>query len=369
MNLLTSKKLLAVLVSSALLSACGGESSEPDSPATELPKYSTVVLDATDGSQAARLDFVSASTVTDDTWQIAYQKYLGFKLNGGVSADGSVSGCIAHEYSDLFDADGDPVVDNFKALTSTSTLTDFENVDATACTEFEFDTLNTAISTEDWLDADYSQGTPVYSAKAGNGWIIRSADGGAYSRVKVKTVEVVFAATTTRKVTLSTELWDGSVFATAVDSPVLDFSSDRIFWDLETNSLVTESDDWDLSLTVNGRDYPLQVNGGASGDGKAGSGAVIGDLDAVTDPVDTAQVYKYFADSAQGVLSSPGNYGPLQYAVDGGHLMWPTFTTYLIKDEAASGTRLFKIQLLSNYGESGELASANLVFRYQDITE
>jgi hypothetical protein len=49
--------------------------------------------------------------------------------------------------------------------------------------------------------------------------------------------------------------------------------------------------------------------------------------------------------------------------------MWPTFTTYLIKDEADSGTRLFKVQVVSNQGESGDLASANLVFRYQEITE
>ncbi|WP_022940409.1 hypothetical protein [Psychromonas hadalis] len=372
MNLLTSKKLLAVLISSALLSACGSSSSDdktPDPPAPELPKYSTVVLDATDGSQAAKLDFVSASAVTDDTWQIAYQKYLGFKLNGGVSASGKVSGCVAHEYSNLFDKEGNPVVDKFKALTDASTLTDFDKVDASSCTEFKFDTLKTAIKTENWLDADYSQGAPVYSAKAGNGWIIRSADGKEYSRVKVKTVEVAFGATTTRKVTLSTELWNGSVFAAAVDSPVLDFSSKRVFWDLETNTLVAENADWDLSLTVNGRDYPLQINGGASGEGKGGSGAVMVKLDDVTDPVDTTQVYKYFADSASGVLSAPGNYGPLQYAVDGGHKMWPTFTTYLIKDEAASGTRLFKMQLLSNYGENGELASANLVFRYQEITE
>jgi len=378
MHLLTSKKLLAVLVSSALLSACGSSSSNdsddnqtPEVPAPELPKYSVANLDASDASQAAMLDLVSGSVVTDDTWQIAYQKYAGFKLNGGFSADGNVSGCVAHEYAALFDADGNPVVDEFKALTATTTVTEFDKVDATACTEFEFDALKTSIKTEDWLDADYSQGAPVYSAKADNGWIIRSADGESYARVKVKTVEVAFGQTTTRKVVLSSENWNGSVFEAAVDSPELDFSNTRAFWDLETNTLVTEAGDWDLSLTVSGRDYPLQVNGGASGSGTAGSGAVMaaGGVDAVTDPTDTTQVYKYFADSASGVLSSPGNYGPLQYAVDGGHAMWPTFTTYLIKDESEAESRLFKVQLLSNYGESGELGSANLVFRYEELVE
>jgi hypothetical protein len=373
MKPLTSKKLLAVIISSTLLSACGGSSSDdatPDVPAT--PKHSIASLDATDGSQATRLDLVSGSTVTDATWQIAYQKYVGFKLNGGISADGKVSGCVAHEYADLFDADGNPVVDKFKALTADATASEFDKVDASACTDFTFDSLKTSIETKDWLDADYSAGAPTYSAKVGNGWIVRSADGAAYSRVKVKTVTVAFGATTTRKAVLSSEQWDGSVFTATVDSPELDFSSSRVFWNLETNTLVTEADDWDLSLTVNGRDYPLQVNGGASATGmsKGGVGAVMaaGGVNAVTDPTDTTQVYKYFADSASGVLSSPGNYGPLQYAVDGGHQMWPTFTTYLIKDEATSVTRLFKVQLLSNYGENGE-QSGNLVFRYEEIIE
>lgn len=369
MNISTSKKLLAVLVSSALLSACNSDNTDGiDDLDPDL--FDIVTLDATDATQAAQLDFVSVSTVTDDTWQIAYQKYLGFKLNGGASADGNVSGCVAHEYTDLFDENGDSVVEEFKALTVSTTVTEFDSVDATSCTEFESDTLKTTISIEDWLDADYSQGTPIYSAKADNGWIIRSADGVSYARVKVKTVDVAFLDEgTTRKVTLSSELWNGSSFDSAIDSPILDFSTDRVFWDLETNSIVTESDDWDLSLIVDGQDYPLQVNGGASGAGEAGAGAVIGDLDEVTDPTDTAQVYKYFADTAEGVLSTPGNYGALQYAVDGGHLMWPTFTTYLIKDESESGTYLFKIQLLSNYGEDGTMSSGNLVFRYEELSE
>lgn len=379
MKLLTSKKLLAVIISSTLLSACGGSSgtdTTPDAPAPVAPKYSVASLDATDGSQAARLDLVSGSAVTDATWQIAYQKYVGFKLNGGISADGKVSGCAAHEYADLFDADGNPVVDKFKTLTADATAAEFDKVDANACTDFTFDALKTSIETKDWLTVTAApQAAPVYSAKVDNGWIIRSADGDAYSRVKVKTVEVAHGATSIYKVVLTSELWNGSVFTAAVDSLELDFSSTRAFWDLETNTLVTESDDWDLSLMVNGRDFPMQVNGGASASasspGKGGAGAVMaaGGVDAVTDPTDAAQVYKYFADSASGVLSAPGNYGPLQYAVDGGHAMWPTFTTYLIKDEADSGTRLFKVQVLSNQGESGDLASANLVFRYQEITE
>ncbi|MFO6425270.1 hypothetical protein [Motilimonas sp. KMU-193] len=385
------KKLLALAISSVLLSACGGSGGsdakdsdqgavtptpaptvEPTTEPTPTTDFSYVELDATDASQPAQLDLLSGATVTDNSWHIGYQKYVGFKLNGGLSGSGKVSGCIAHQYSNLFDDAGNAVAAEFEQLTQASTQVDFTAVTAEACSDFVSDSLITQIKTADWLDADYSNGAPVYSAKAGNGWIIRSASGDHYARVSVKQVAVAFGPTTSRKLVLSVENWDANAqqFSPAVDSPELDFSTTTAYWDLETNSLTTPEQGWDLSVKVSGRDYPLQVNGGASGNGKAGVGAVrVANIGAVTDPTDTAQVYKYFSDRAEGILSKPGSYGPLEYSVKGQHKMWPTFTTYLIKDETADATnpRLFKVQVVSNYGTDGAQASANLVLRYQEL--
>lgn len=151
-------------------------------------------------------------------------------------------------------------------------------------------------------------------------------------------------------------------FASTVDSPILDFSNTTVYWDMETNSIVSDEDDWELSVRVAGRDYQIQVNGGASGDGEAGVGVLqVSDAYSVTDPENVGQVYKYFGDSVSGALSTPGSYGPLQYSVEGNHLMWPTFATYLLKD---STNNLFKMQVLSNYGTEGTDLSGNIVFRY-----
>ena len=111
----------------------------------------------------------------------------------------------------------------------------------------------------------------------------------------------------------------------------------------------------------------MQVNGGASGNGSGGIGLLLkakaADAFAVTDPTNTQQVYKYFGDSVEGVLSKPGNYGPFHYSVEGNHKMWPTFTTYLFTD----GTRFYKAQVISNYGEDGTAASGNLYLRYEEL--
>ena len=367
--------ITVILSASILLTACGGgNGSTSITPDPQGDTHTYTALDATNPASASRVDLLSGHAVTDDSWHIGYQKYIGFSVNGGHSGPGTVEGCIAHQYDALFDADKKPVASEFKKLTKDSTAADFDAVTNTSCTEMIKDTLKTGIKTEDWLEADYSQGAPVYSAKTGdtNGWIIRSSskDNATntynYARVKVKTVNVSFAGAPSRKVTLSVENWDAgaTTFSAAVDSPELDYSNSRVFYDMESNTVVTESDNWDLSINVNGRDYPIQVNGGASGNGSGGAGVLLSaNADAVTDPTDTQQVYKYFGDSVEGILSKPGNYGPFQYSVEGNHKMWPTFTTYLFTD----GTRFYKAQVISNYGEDGTAASGNLYLRYEEL--
>lgn len=198
-----------------------------------------------------------------------------------------------------------------------------------------------------------------------NGWILKSADGKAYARIK-------FTEFATRQYTikLDYELWDAASksFKSKVSTPPLDFSKGAAYWDLETNSVsAVDTGDWELKFSKEGRDILIQLNGGASGTGQAGAagkdGALqVASVDAVTDPTDTTQVYKYFADSAEGGLTKPGDFGPLHYAVGGGHAMWPTFATYLIEDN----NNFYKMQVVSNTGESGSDPSGTLVIRYDE---
>jgi len=377
MKMQTPTTLLAIMSTTLLLTACGGSSGENSGSGgggggSDTHTYTS--LDATNPASPSRIELMAGHTVTDDTWHVGYQKYVGFSVNGGQSGPGTVEGCIAHQYDAIFDADNKPVISEFKALTKDSTADDFDAVTKTSCTEMIKDTLKTQIKTEDWLDADHSASPPVFSAKTGdtNGWIIRSSSKDSatdlynYARVKVKTVNVSFAGAPSRKVTLSVENWDAGTkaFSSAVDSPELDYSNSRVFYDMESNTVVTEGDNWDLSINVNGHDYPIQVNGGASGKGNGGVGKLIStNANTVTDPTKTEQVYKYFGDSVEGLLSKPGNYGPFQYNVGKQHKMWPTFTTYLIKD----ATRFYKMQVISNYGEDGTLKSGNLVIRHSEL--
>ncbi|QFR49989.1 hypothetical protein FJR48_09735 [Sulfurimonas lithotrophica] len=358
--------ILSTLVSSMLiLSGCGGDSG---SSAVVIPNQSTAETTSMDASSGAETKFnLSSGLVDSTTWHFAYQKYLGFKTNGGSSGNGSITACVAKTYADLYDTNNNSVQSEFEALNATNTLSDFEAVSMDDCNSSAYieDSIDTQIETSTWLDASYGPGGPVFSAKtdSNNSYIIRSADGNSYARVKVKSVDVNLSAGS-RKLVLSSELWNGTAWTAAQDSPELDFSSSKAYWDLETNGLSDAANEWELAVSVAGQDYPLQVNGGASGDGNGGVGLVINeDATTVTDPTNTSEVYTYFADSATGALSSPGSYGPLEYGVAGGHLMWPTFAVYIIDD----GVDKYKFQIISNNGQSGALSSGNLVIRYQKL--
>ncbi len=252
-----------------------------DSVDTGTPAYAS--LEAI--TSAAYLSLDSGSTVEEaQDWQFSYQKYVGFKVNGGISGDGSVSACVAHTPTGIYDAQGKPVESVFTALTRANTLADFEAVTSTSCSDEDFktDSLDLQISMEDWVEADYSQGAPIYSAstRLSNGWIIQSAakDGNenyAYGRVKVAGVD--YEAGVKRAITLSVEQWDANsqVFATAGTSPELNFTNERQYWDMQSNTLVSEEDDWELSIKVDGHSWVMQVNASVSGSGNAGVGYVL----------------------------------------------------------------------------------------------
>lgn len=373
-----SLSIMTCLILSTALVACGGgkKDSGGGEPPAEKETRDTSSYVTFDASTTEKfLDLSSGHTVTKtENWHISYKKYRGFIVNGGVSGSGKVEGCIAKAYPKLYDARKKPVKAEFEKLTAKNTLADFKAVNKTSCSKFIKDSLKTQIKMSDWLDADYSSGAPKFKAKTGatNGWVIRSSKADAnenhkYAKVRVKTVTFT-PNPTKRAIVLESKIYDanGKTFAANwTASPELDFTSGRVYWDLDTNKKVASTADWDLSVTKNGRNWDIQVNSSISGAGKAAVGVLQKPLADITDPKDEKQVYKYFVDGTQGVLLTPGNYGPLQYGVYGRHKMTPNFAIYLIKD----GTKTYKMQVLGNYGKDGKAKSGNIYVRYNELTD
>jgi hypothetical protein len=318
------------------------------------------------------LNLANGSTVTaEGDWHFAYQRFVGFKTNSGFSGTGHVKSCIAHQFEDLYDEQGQPVKAAFEAKTLENTLAGFEGVTKTSCTPEQVDTLKTQLSSSGWWsqnpDYDMASGVITGPNEAKNRWILRSAsktgDTYQYARIGFKEFK-----TRSSEITLTIEKWNGSSWETAINSVPINFAGTAAYWDLETNSLVTDGDNWEIRFESANRSTQIQLNGGVSGSGAAGIGQLVGDNPDsrnVTNPTDINQVPVFAADTVVSTLSEPGSYGAFHYAVGGGnHSMWPTFTTYLFEDDG----RYFKAQVISNTGPTGTDPSGNLVVRYAELT-
>lgn len=375
--------ILSIITLSASLGACGG--SDNSSSKVTNDKSSEIITDGTQSQYAelnatagpAYLDLASGASVSQgDAWHLSYQKHIGFAVNGGLSGSGNVSACIAHTPEGLFDSENNSVQSVFESLTRDNTLAAFEAVNKSSCDESELmtDGLKTKIEFSDW--ATYNPSTHAISLNQANtnGWIVKSAtaDGnGNYNYGRVKVSDLTYTSGTSYAVKFAVEQWDDNAqtFIASAESNAIDFTNERQYWDMETNTIVSANDDWELSIERTSPAWSIQVNSSISGTGSAGIGHVLLDSGSafdVTNPKTSGkQVYKFDTDTANSALAGPAKYGAFQYAVGGGHKMWPTFTTYLFKD----GERYFKAQIVSNYGSDGTLASGNLYVRYAEIFE
>ena len=249
-----------------------------DDTDTGITSYATI--DASGGKAPAYLSFDSGSEVTADLpWHLSYQKSVGFTVNGGTSGNGNITACIAHTPDGLYNDKKEAIDTAFKALNADNTLAQFESINAAACDEFTADSIKTYIQWDDWMN--YDGRTPAtVNTSTKNGWLIRSAtadDNSIYQYGRVKVHALDYQRGVRQALTFSVEQWDNNaqVFSDAQISPELDFTTQRQYWDMETNSLVNENDDWELSATVNGRSFDIQVNASVSGTGTAGVGHVL----------------------------------------------------------------------------------------------
>lgn len=369
--------VITISAISSVLSACGGSSNSSSSVDAIIESSESQYAEMEAINAPAYLDLDSGSVVTkDNEWHFSYQKSVGFTVNGGISGSGDISACIAHTPDGLFDSENNAVQSAFEALTRDNTLAAFNAVDQASCDESEWisDGLQPLIEFADWANYNPTTHAIALNETDSNGWIVRSATADAngnsnYGRVKVS--DLTYTSGTSYTLKFSVEQWDdnGQFFVASTESTAIDFTDERQYWDMETNTIVTANDDWELSIERTSPAWTIQVNSAVSGSGNAGIGYVLlesGSAFDVTNPKSSGNdIYKFDKDSAKTALAGPAAYGAFQYGVGGGHKMWPTFTTYLFKD----GERYFKAQIVSNYGKDGTLSSGNLYVRYAEVTE
>jgi hypothetical protein len=369
----------SVLMAAVLLASCGSsddsDSDDSDSGAEDV-SYSSLQINAADYdawvyvslTTGATLDLTDEEAATSTDWQLAFRR-TAIKLNGGVSGSGNVQVALADAQDEFYDDDGAADVSVF-----TNAVADTE----AAALEVSYDTSALTFSTDaneaawaDWYEYDTS--THQIAANTTVGWLLRHADGETYSKVFLDV-----ASYTDITARFTTQAADTAQFAGTEQSVSATFADDAtmLCLDLDSASEVDcdeNSADWDLLYEVDTSNRAINIwtNGGVYGDG---DGAVFGSIDATeladytsATLVDSYDISSHYSeDSSSNPFSDDSWYA---YNLNGGHLLWPNFRTYLIDTDSTDDSASYFTLQVSDYYSLGASGSPEIRFQTMSTGE
>ncbi len=380
---------LALAIALALLSGCGGggsdnkiSGSDDSSGGDDTSGVTSKTVDASDSSRYVYLnldtgqmiDMTAAEAAASTAWHLAFSR-TNIQLNGGASGPGNVVGAVGADQADFYDASGNPNASVFLNATANSEL---EHLLAAMSepSSWTGDAL-TSLFGSDWYVYDFTNGN--ITENAGNGFLLRSAEGDSYARVR--TTDFDFPTRTGDGIknfefSLNVQAAGTVQFA----GPTLTFTGSipatggLACFDFDTDTTVNceTSDVWDLQIGFQGRDIILRSNSGPSGDG---NGGVFGPFEwsdlstytsATSDPDSNNISARYTADASSGIFTTSSWYA---YDLQGAHQLWPNYRVYLIDtDSTDAQAPVYALQVTSYYGASGGSGQPTIRWTTADLT-
>ncbi|MBZ0334770.1 HmuY family protein [Marinobacter sp. AL4B] len=359
-----------VLLTALMLGACGGSDSDKDIASVDADEeieqngISSKQLPAGTGTVYLNLE-TGALVEQSGDWHIAANR-LSFQLNGGASGDGAVGGAIAVEQNDFYDAEGEPDVSVFTNATANSEeehlLGVFQSPD-----DWQQDGFNSAFGDSDgWSIYDFATG--VISEKSDVGYLVRSAEGDSYARMRV----AEFNFSTRAGNGIESFRFEFDVQAAGASqfnsAPVVfetpsDFDGADACFDFDAAEIVdcAASSAWDVQVGFSGRDWYLKSSSSASGQGGAAGPMSWTELASYNADPGVPQLYT--SDSTGGVLSE---YPWYAYNLTDQHKIWPNFRTFLIKSDIENdASSVWALQVVGYYDENG--ASGQPIVRWLEV--
>ncbi|XOZ32995.1 HmuY family protein [Halomonadaceae bacterium KBTZ08] len=379
---MTRRSTLSLAITTILLTACNGDSNNTpsdnednngDNPQDEIASQR---LDASSHDSATYLNLKTGDTLAltaeeaaaSTDWHLAFRRN-DIKLNGGNSGPGDVAGAVGVAQSDFYTEDGSPNASVFLNATADS---EKEHLLATLSAPDSW--TSDAVVTE-FGDAwyTYNRETHTVSANPDNGWLLRSAEGDSYARLRVNQFDYPAANGGAEfQFDFDVQPAGNSAFATSASfSGTLPSSGGEACFDFDSNASVDcdTASSWDIKVGVQERNLYLRSNSGVSGNGDAG---VFGPMawseaknynSATTSPEGGDITGHYRADTTGGIFSDQSWYA---YNLQGEHQLWPNYRVYLIDtDRTDEQAPVYALQVVSYYNDAG--TSGHPKVRWVDV--
>lgn len=366
---MTRRSTLSLAITTVLLAACNDSSNTPsnnegnngDNPQGEITSQR---LDASSHDTATYLNLETGNTLAltadeaaaSTDWHLAFRRN-DIQLNGGDSGPGQVGGALGVAQSDFYTEDGSPNASVFLNATA-----DSEKEHLLAPLSAPESWTSDAVVTEfgdGWYT--YNRETHTVSANPDNGWLLRSAEGDSYARVRVNQFDYPASNGGAEfQIDFDVQPAGNSAFTTSASfSGTLASSGGEACFDFDTNASVgcDSASSWDIKVGVADRNLYLRSNSGVSGPGDAGVFGPIGwdqlsDYTSATTGPDGGDLTSHYrADTTGGIFSDQSWYA---YNLQGEHQLWPNYRVYLIDtDTTDDQAPVYALQVVSYYNDAG----------------
>ncbi len=346
----------AIVLAALALTACGGgsDNSIAEDDADSVSRFSEQLMPA--ATETVYLNLETGAMVEEsDDWHIAANR-LNFRVNSGASGNGSVVGALAIAQDDFYDSNGDPDANVFTNATANSEEEHLLGI-LEAPGSWQEDAFASAFGSSDtWSQYDFATG--VISEAEDVGYLVRSAEGNSYARMRV--VDFDFPTREGQGIEGFTFEFDvqasgASGFSNSVITftPPASYEGGDACFDFDSASVVDceTSEVWDVQVGFSGRDWYLKSNSGVSGNGSGGASDPMTWSELAANDSDPGVPQLYNTDSTGGVFTDNTWYA---YNLTDQHKIWPNFRTFLIKADADDPeSTVWALQIVGYYDQNG----------------
>jgi hypothetical protein len=352
------------------MTACGGGSDNAigdNGPGGNDGDYQQAVVNAQ--ASTGYLNLATGKAVgKDDTWHIAFNRNAAM-LNSGASGSGQVGGALGDAQSNFYKASGEPDMNVFLNATPDLELNHLKDT-FSAPGAWVSDAVAPAFG-KDWYEYDFTR--HAVTQADGVGYLVRSAEGDSYARLRVKNLYFGQDAQTF-ELEFKVQASGTSQFApgTITFQQPGGYTSGDVCFDFDAAATVscTTSSLWDVKIGFSGRNVYLKTNSGPSGPGQGGA---VGPFDwndlkgytsATTDPSGQSLKPAYVADVTGGIFTDSLWY---EYNLQSTHKLWPNYRVYLVNSDTTDpASPVYALQVISYYGTDG--TSGQPVVRWKQVS-
>ncbi|NWN90970.1 hypothetical protein HLV39_05630 [Marinobacter adhaerens] len=368
---------LGVAISAVSLSGCGGSDNTLGSSdgGDQNDQFKRKVVDARSYDKATYLNLDTGKTVelTEEEAKSSSAWHLSFKrdaieVNNGAIGGGNVKGAVLEPQDKFYTDSGEPKLDLLKQAANNDSEKAVLEADYPAPEEWYGGEITNRFG-DKWYTYDLTTHSVVEDSSVG--WLVRSAEGNSYARMRVEQLKFDPRPTATdnnfrirfdvqpegaEQFTNSKILFEGPLsqletcfdFDAGITGGAGSNAGSTV--NCETSSL------WDIKLVfdVNARSLELRTNSGASGDGDGGA---LGEFPwndlvdygkATEEPVSGQSLVNLYAPDASGVFNVKS-----WYAYDPSkHVLRPNFRVYAIDtDSTDPSSPVYAVQIAGYYGD------------------